>query len=192
MDLSVDGGLLQVERLGDLTKGACLTIAQQPQQSPLGVPELVAGLDGPGAKFTLAIGAVVLSGGYLVAMGLMDAPWQLMLATLVASSGVGIGYAAMPTLILDNVPEHESGSSVGLNGLMRSVGTTIAGAVMAAILTSRTITLGGHVIPDESAVRICFVVGAGAALAGALVCLLIPRQRTAVDEAAPEEVAAPV
>lgn len=81
------------------------------------------------------------------------------------------------TLILDNVPEHEAGASVGVNGLMRSVGTTIAGAVMAAILTSRTISLGGHVIPDESAFRLCFVVGAGAALAGALVCLLIPRQQ---------------
>lgn len=139
-------------------------------------------ITGIGAKFTLAIGALVLSGGYLVATGLMNAPWQLMVASLVASAGVGIGYAAMPTLILDNVPEDEAGSSVGLNGLMRSVGTTIAGAVMAAILTSRTITLGGHVIPDESAFRICFVVGAGAALAGALVCLLIPRQRVAQTE----------
>ena len=131
-----------------------------------------------GAKLTLAIGAVVISAGYVVALGLMSAPWQLMVASLVASAGVGIGYAAMPTLILDNVPEHEAGASVGVNGLMRSVGTTIAGAVMAAILTSRTISLGGHVIPDQSAFQICFLVGAGATLVGALVCLLIPRQRT--------------
>ena len=131
-----------------------------------------------GAKLTLAIGAGVISAGYVVALGLMSAPWQLMVASLVASAGVGIGYAAMPTLILDNVPEHEAGASVGVNGLMRSVGTTIAGAVMAAILTSRTISLGGHVIPDQSAFQICFLVGAGATLVGALVCLLIPRQRT--------------
>lgn len=142
-------------------------------------------INGIGARLTLAIGAVVVSAGYLVATGLMSAPWQLMVASLVASAGVGIGYAAMPTLILDNVPEAEASASVGVNGLMRSVGTTIAGAVMAAILTSRTISLGGHVIPDESAFRICFVVGAGAALAGALVCLLIP-QRT-VSEDAQEE-----
>ena len=138
-------------------------------------------ITGIGARLTLAIGAVVVSAGYLVATGLMSAPWQLMLASLVASAGVGIGYAAMPTLILDNVPEAESSASVGVNGLMRSVGTTIAGAVMAAILTSRTISLGGHVIPDESAFRICFVVGAGAALAGALVCLLIPQRPVSED-----------
>ena len=47
--------------------------------------------------------------------------------------GGGIGFAAMPTLILDNVPAHEAGSGVGVNALMRSVGTTIAGAVMAGV-----------------------------------------------------------
>lgn len=131
-----------------------------------------------GARITLVIGAVVISGGYLVALGLMNAPWQLLLATVIASAGVGIGYAAMPTLILDNVPDSESGASVGVNGLMRSVGTTVAGAVMAAILTSQTLDLGGGVeIPDKGAFQLCFLVGAAAAFAGALVALLVPRQR---------------
>ena len=129
-----------------------------------------------GARITLAVGAAVISLGYLVALALMDAPWQLMVASLVASAGVGIGYAAMPTLILDNVPLHEAGSGVGVNALMRSVGTTVAGAVMAAILTSRTTSLGGVVLPSRTAFELCFLVGAAAALAGALVALLVPRQ----------------
>ncbi|MFT4299181.1 MAG: MFS transporter [Aeromicrobium sp.] len=131
-----------------------------------------------GARVTLAIGALVISLGYVVALELMDAPWQLMVSAMIASAGVGIGYAAMPTLILDNVPESESGSSVGVNGLMRSVGTTIAGAVMAAIMTSRTTALGSGVeIPSLEAFEICLVVGAVAALAGALIALLVPSQR---------------
>ncbi len=129
-----------------------------------------------GARRTLSIGATVLAVGYLVTLFLMDAPWQLMLGSLVACAGVGIGYAAMPTLILDNVPESESGSGVGLNALMRSVGTTVAGAVMAAVLTSRTVDFAGHAIPDKGAFQLCFVIGAGAAFAGALVALLVPRQ----------------
>ncbi len=130
-----------------------------------------------GARVTLAVGAAVISGGYVLALALMNAPWQLMVASLVASAGVGIGYAAMPTLILDNVPLHEAGSGVGVNALMRSVGTTVAGAVMAAILTSHTVVLAPGVrVPDEAAFRICFLVGAAAALAGALVALLVPRQ----------------
>lgn len=131
-----------------------------------------------GARVTLSIGAVGVSLGYVASLLLMGSPWQLMIGALIGAAGVGIGYAAMPTLILDNVPAHEAGSGVGVNALMRSVGTTIAGAVMAAILTSRTIELApGASVPSESAFQLCFIVGAGAALAGAFVALLVPRLR---------------
>lgn len=140
-----------------------------------------------GARLTLSIGALVIGGGYVVALALMGAPWQLMVASCIVCAGVGIGYAAMPTLILDNVPESEAGSGVGVNALMRSVGTTVAGAVMAAILTSKTMTFAGGVqIPDKSAFQVCFIVGAAAALAGGAVALLVPRRgadrRTATDQ----------
>ena len=119
------------------------------------------------------IGAAVLGIGYLVAF-LMDAPWQLLVASCVASAGVGIGYAAMPTLILDSVPLHEAASAVGINALMRSIGTTLASAVMAALLTSST-TLGGFEVPTEPAFRLCFVVGAAAAFVGVVIAATIPR-----------------
>ncbi len=145
-----------------------------------------------GARITLTTGALVITVGYIAALGLMDAPWQLMIASLIASAGVGIGYAAMPTLILDNVPESEAGSSVGVNGLMRSVGTTIAGAVMAAIMTSQTIQFGDGVIPSQRAFELCFIVGAAAALGGALLALVIPSsaaKKTAPSMAIPPSTA---
>jgi len=74
-----------------------------------------------------------------------------MLACIVASAGVGIGYAAMPTLILDAVPMQEAASAVGVNALMRSVGTTLAAAVMATVLTSSTKVVGGFAFPTEGA-----------------------------------------
>lgn len=136
-----------------------------------------------GARITLALGALVIGVGYVVALALMGAPWQLMVASCVVCAGVGIGYAAMPTLIMDNVPPSEAGSGVGVNALMRSVGTTIAGAVMAAILTSDTMSLGGYAIPTKGAFQICFIVGAVAALAGSAVTLLIPRRSSVTTEA---------
>lgn len=131
-----------------------------------------------GGRPALALGAAVLGCGYLVALFLMGAPWQLMLAMCVGSAGVGIGYAAMPTLILENVPASEAAAGVGFNTLMRSVGTTAAGAVMATLLTSRTVELApGTQVPSEGAFQLCFLVGAVAAFAGAAIALLIPRQR---------------
>lgn len=146
-----------------------------------------------GARLTLATGAVVLAAGYCVALGLMNAPWQLMVATIVASTGVGIGYAAMPTLVLDNVPRSEAGSSVGVNSLMRSLGTTTAGAVMAALLTSQTQVLapGTTPIPTSSAFQLCFAVGAAAALVGAAIILLVPRDRPARKGSRPAPSGAP-
>jgi MFS family permease len=129
-----------------------------------------------GAKRTLMIGASVLGLGYLVALVLMGAPWQLLVASCVASAGVGIGYAAMPTLILDTVPSNEAASAVGVNALMRSAGTTLAAAVMATLLTSSTTTFGGFELPSKGAFQLCFVVGAIAAFVGVAIAATIPRR----------------
>ena len=128
-----------------------------------------------GAKKTLALGAAVIGVGYLIALVLMSAPWQLLVASCVSSAGVGIGYAAMPTLILQNVPPAESGSGVGINTVMRSIGTTVAGAVMASLLTSQTVTIapGSAAVPSANAFKLCFVVGAVAALVGGAIAMAI-------------------
>jgi len=144
-----------------------------------------------GAKATLMIGATVLGTGYLVGFFLMSAPWELLIACCIASAGVGIGYAAMPTLILDAVPSREAASAVGVNALMRSVGTTLAAAVMATVLTSSTHAFGGSAFPTESAFKWCFGLGAMAAFVGVAIAAFVPR-RSAPDEEAvsPRPVAA--
>ncbi|NED68006.1 MFS transporter, partial [Streptomyces sp. SID10244] len=139
--------------------------------------------------FTLAIGATVLGLGYLVASMLMDAPWQLAVAAVICSAGVGIGYAAMPTLIMGAVPMTEAGAAVGLNGLMRSVGTTSASAVMALVLTSSTVAYGPAEVPSHTAFKWCFVIGAIAAFVGVAITLFIPikhrRAGAGADETRP-------
>lgn len=127
-----------------------------------------------GAKATLMLGAGVLGIGYLVAVFLMGSPWQLLVASCVISAGVGIAYAAMPTLILSAVPMREAGSALGINALLRSVGTTTAAALMAALLTGSTVRFGAFAVPTESAFRLCFVVGAVAAFVAVAITALIP------------------
>jgi sugar phosphate permease len=81
----------------------------------------------------------------------------------------------MPTLILDSVPGREAGAAVGLNGLMRSLGTTLASAVMVTLLTSSTTSVGGFEFPTRGAFQLCFLVGALAAFLGAAIAAFIPR-----------------
>ena len=140
-----------------------------------------------GAKVTLMIGSAVLGLGYLVAFFLMGAPWQLLIASMVTSAGVGIAYATMPTLILNAVPMSESGSAVGINGLMRSIGTSTAAAVMVSLLTSSTKDFGGVSVPTQGAFQLCFVVGAVAAFVGVAITALVPvvRQATPAESQYP-------
>jgi len=119
-----------------------------------------------GGRKTLTIGALVVAVGYVMAVFMIDEPWKILIATCVGSAGVGIGYSAMPTLIMQNVPASEAGAAVGLNGLMRSIGTTTSSAVMAVLLTSSTIV--GTAIPTLGAYKLCFWVGAAAAVVGAV------------------------
>ena len=99
---------------------------------------------------------------------------QLAVASIVISVGVGIGYAAMPALVLDASPPHEAGSAVGVNALSRSLGTTLAAALMGTVLTSSTVDLGGIGVPTEGAFQTCFVIGAAAAFLGVAIAALIP------------------
>lgn len=141
-----------------------------------------------GGRITLAIGSGVLASGYIFAVFMTDAPWKLMVAASIASAGVAIAYAAMPTLVMNNVPKSKASSSVGVNALMRSIGSTVAGAVMAIMLTSNKVTIGDLSVASQSAFQLCFVIGASAALLALACTLLIPSSKK--RKSAPSEVAA--
>ena len=127
-----------------------------------------------GPKRTLMIGGTVLGAGYLSAFFLMAAPWQLLIASSIAAAGVGIGYAAMPTLIMGNTSPREAGAAVGINALMRSIGTTTAAAVMVTVLTSSTTDFNGISVPTEGAYQLCFLIGAIAAFVGVALTAMVP------------------
>ncbi|CAN5214267.1 MFS transporter [soil metagenome] len=146
-----------------------------------------------GPKQTLIIGAVVIGVGYLSAFFLMSSPWQLLVASSIAAAGVGIGYGAMPTLIMGNVSPREAGAAVGINALMRSIGTTSAAAVMVTVLTSSTRDFNGITIPTEGAYQLCFLIGAIAAFAGVALTAMVPHVHARAARAEVSELAdAPV
>ncbi len=131
-----------------------------------------------GASTTLIAGGVFLSVGYAFAIVFQSSPWHIMVVGIVISFGVGMGYAAMPTLILDAVPSEEAAAAVGVNALMRMVGMTLAAAVMSTILTNSSVVVNGRELPSHNAYLLCFIVGAAVALVASVLAVFIPRATT--------------
>ncbi|MEU2289153.1 MFS transporter [Streptomyces sp. NPDC013178] len=136
-----------------------------------------------GAKVTLMLGAVIVAVGYGLNIVLMDAVWQLVLASCVIGAGIGFAYGAMPALIMGAVDPSETAAANSLNTLMRSIGTSTASAVAGVILAQMTTTFGTAALPSENGFKVVMAVGSGAAVLAFLVAAFIPRQRTAAAPA---------
>lgn len=125
-------------------------------------------------KVTLALGSAVVAVGYLLSVLLMGSTWGITVSVMVISSGVGLAYGAMPALIMGSVPHSETGSANSFNTLMRSVGTSVAGAVVGVVLAQMTHEVGGITMPSEEGFQTGLLIGAGVAAVAALIACAIP------------------
>jgi MFS family permease len=128
-----------------------------------------------GGRFMLAFGTGAVAVAYVFLLLWSSEVWHLFVANIVVGVGVGFSFAAMPMLIMRAVPSHETGASNGINALFRSLGTSAASAVMAAVLAALTLDYRGTPVPTTAAFDVCFWLGAAAAAAACLLSLLIPR-----------------
>ena len=90
-------------------------------------------------------------------------------------AGTGIGYAAIPSLIIAFTPAAEIAAANGLNTLFRSLGSSLASAFGGAILAADSVILGSFAVPSLSAYRELFALCAGAAVLTALIVTMIPK-----------------
>ncbi|WP_187369071.1 MFS transporter [Baekduia soli] len=133
-----------------------------------------------GSRIPLAVGGVINGAGMLALAWSHGSYLLVLVLTSVALTGVGLGYAALPNLIIDAVPRSETGEATGVNTVMRGIGAALGGQVVATILAGSA--AAGSTAPAESGFRTAFVVGATMALVGAGFALLIPRARGAPGE----------
>ncbi|GAB2559833.1 MFS transporter [Nocardia heshunensis] len=127
-----------------------------------------------GPKVTLVSGGLVLAAGYALSTVLMGSTWGLLVAVCVCNCGVALAYGAMPALIMSAVPLSETAAANSFNTLMRSIGTSFSAAVIGAVLSQMSTSLGGRTIPTESGFRTGLFIGCGVALASAAIAAFIP------------------
>lgn len=130
-----------------------------------------------GPKPLLVAGAIIIALAYLSAVLVQPNVWLVLVVNMMIGIGIGLGYAAMPTLIMLAVPVGETGAANGLNTLMRALGTSIAAAVVAAVLAGSAGAAGGTGEPSQQGFFLALVLGLAAAVVCGVLASLIPKPR---------------
>jgi EmrB/QacA subfamily drug resistance transporter len=132
-----------------------------------------------GSKVPLAVGGLVSAVGLLLLSLTHGSQAEVLIFAIVMFSGVGLAFAAMPNLIIDAVPQHQTGEATGFNALVRSVGSSLGSQVSASILAGSIVA---HGLPSDGSFQTAFALSAGVALVAAAMALVIPIARVRADE----------
>jgi len=124
-----------------------------------------------GSKPPLLAGGVCAFAAFLMLTVAHDARWEFYVSMLLLGSGIGLAFAAMANLIIENVGPGETGVATGMNTVTRTVGGSFGGAAVASILGGAA---GG--LPTVHDNVDAFALCAAGLLAGVLVGLGIPRR----------------
>jgi EmrB/QacA subfamily drug resistance transporter len=126
-----------------------------------------------GAKVPLTAGALIAAAG-LAGLALEHGSWGAVTAlAMLVFTGVGLGVAAIPNLIIDAVPQHKTGEGTGVNTLVRSVGSSLGSQVVATLLAGSV--TAAHTVPTGGAYTQAFWIGAAAITVAAVAAAAIPR-----------------
>ena len=126
-----------------------------------------------GSKPPLLAGALVTAASYLLLASSRSEHWEIYLAAVLLGIGIGLAFAAMVNLIIQNVGPEQTGVATGINTLARSVGGAFGGAVVASILAG---SVEGQ-FPSAHGFTVAFAACAIALVVGVLVGLAIPARR---------------
>lgn len=132
-----------------------------------------------GPKFCLIFGLSIICGGNVIAQLLLTSgsAAAVMVFSSIVSVGTAFGYAAMPTLIMENVEVADTGAANGVNSLARTLGTSLASALVGVVLGQMTVSVGGVPFASESGMRLTLVICTAAGLIAAALAVGIPSAR---------------
>jgi EmrB/QacA subfamily drug resistance transporter len=89
-----------------------------------------------GSKAVLVVGATLTALGTLGLTLVHEQLWQIVIETTVLGLAFGLAFAAMSNLVVDAVPQTQTGVASGMNANIRTVGGALGGAVLASVVTA--------------------------------------------------------
>lgn len=156
---------------------------------PMAVTMLIAGqIVGPvearvGSRPALLAGCLITAVSFLMLVPWHSAAIDIYVSSALMGLGIGLAYATLATLVVENADPSQTGVASGMNNVLRTVGGAFGGQIAATILASNVMPGG---MPTEDAFVLAFVMCGVASLAAFGAGFAIPRRGRVFD---PHEVA---
>lgn len=133
-----------------------------------------------GQRSVLPIGCTIFIGANLLFALQRDHLWEVALVMAVAGLGIGCTFAALPGLIVANVPAHETGSAMSFNQVLRYIGYSTGSALSATVLEAHT--PAGSALPTDDGYTTVAVVAIVVLVFAAVLSAALPGREAAPDE----------
>src|SRR4029079_4666650 len=115
-----------------------------------------------GSKVPLLMGTAFAASSFALLAVAPDQPWEIVVAVTLLGCGIGLSFASMANLIVEAVPQRQTGEATGMNTIMRTVGGAFGAQIAAAIIAGHT--AGGARYATESGFTVAFLLGTAAVL----------------------------
>lgn len=129
-----------------------------------------------GGRPVVIAGAAVTVVGYLYRIPFANSLTEIIIGSIIPQLGVALLFGALPDIIMGHVPIGQTASANGLNALIRSIGTAVASAGVAAIFQLSLAQADGVVYSERSGYNTIYLLAALFSLAAMVMAILLPRE----------------
>ncbi|ROQ38692.1 EmrB/QacA subfamily drug resistance transporter [Frondihabitans sp. PhB188] len=140
-----------------------------------------------GAKPPLVIGGILLTAAFVLPALTHEHTWQILLSGILTGAGIGFGLAAASNAIIESVPKAQTGEAISANTVVRTIGSSVGTAVIAALISSHskvfTTPAGSIALPSGDTFTIGFWACAGVGALAIVAALAAPGLRKRHDDA---------
>lgn len=127
-----------------------------------------------GPKPPMLLGGVSIVIAFLLPAIAHGELWQVVVSGVFTGIGIGLALAACSNAIIESVPANQTGEAISANTVVRTIGSSVGTAVIAALITSHSTAQG---LPTDDAFTIGFWACTGVAVLAVLAAVAAPSLR---------------
>jgi len=125
-----------------------------------------------GPNMVIPIGSMAFVLAMVMFLSLRTSLWEIFIVMAIGGLGVGCTFAAMPAFIVRAVPSTETGSALGVNQVLKVIGSSLGSALTASVLTAHT-PLHAR-FPTDSGYTMAALIGIGIWVLAAVLSFVLP------------------